>query len=109
MSVGITKGLSALDSFPKARTITMALRRVFLVAGKRTPFGKFDGSLKDVTPVELTVHAAQVRSGLKRISLSLLGSSERYRSGPKQNRQALSHDIRVDFANSCVYRSHCVW
>jgi acetyl-CoA acetyltransferase len=26
-----------------------------LVNGKRTPFGKFDGSLKDINPVDLTV------------------------------------------------------
>ncbi|OIQ18572.1 MAG: hypothetical protein BM556_09970 [Bacteriovorax sp. MedPE-SWde] len=33
--------------------------RVFLVHGKRTPFGKFGGSLKDVTPVDLAVYAAK--------------------------------------------------
>lgn len=33
--------------------------RVFLVAGKRTPFGKFGESLKDVSPVELAVIAAK--------------------------------------------------
>jgi len=33
--------------------------RVYLVAGKRTPFGKFGETLKDVTPVDLTVHASK--------------------------------------------------
>lgn len=33
--------------------------RVFLVAGKRTPFGKFGGSLKDITPVDLAVYAGK--------------------------------------------------
>jgi acetyl-CoA acyltransferase 2 len=33
--------------------------RVFLVQGKRTPFGKFGGSLKDITPVDLAVIAAK--------------------------------------------------
>lgn len=33
--------------------------RVFLVHGKRTPFGKFGGSLKDITPVDLAVHASK--------------------------------------------------
>jgi len=33
--------------------------RVFLVHGKRTPFGKFGGSLKDITPVDLAVYAAK--------------------------------------------------
>lgn len=33
--------------------------RVFLVQGKRTPFGKFGGSLKDITPVDLAVHASK--------------------------------------------------
>lgn len=33
--------------------------RVFIVNGKRTPFGKFGGSLGNITPVELAVHAAQ--------------------------------------------------
>lgn len=34
-------------------------QRVFLVQGKRTPFGKFGGALKDVTPVDLAVHASK--------------------------------------------------
>lgn len=33
--------------------------RVFIVNGKRTPFGKFGGSLGNITPVDLAVHAAQ--------------------------------------------------
>ncbi len=33
--------------------------RIFLVQGKRTPFGKFGGSLKDITPVDLAVHASK--------------------------------------------------
>lgn len=33
--------------------------KVYLVAGKRTPFGKFSGSLQDITPVDLTVTAAK--------------------------------------------------
>lgn len=34
--------------------------KVFIVQGKRTPFGKFGGSLGNLTPVELAVHAAKV-------------------------------------------------
>lgn len=34
-------------------------RNVYLVHGKRTPFGKFGGSLMDVTPVDLAVHATK--------------------------------------------------
>ncbi len=34
-------------------------RKVFLVSGKRTPFGKFGGSLKDISPVDLAVHATK--------------------------------------------------
>jgi len=34
-------------------------KRVFLVSGKRTPFGKFGGSLKDITPVDLAVFASK--------------------------------------------------
>src|SRR4051812_16382813 len=34
-------------------------RKVFLVHGKRTPFGKFGGSLGSLTPVELAVFAAK--------------------------------------------------
>jgi acetyl-CoA C-acetyltransferase/acetyl-CoA acyltransferase 2 len=33
--------------------------RVYLVQGKRTPFGKFGGSLKDITPVDLAVIASK--------------------------------------------------
>lgn len=32
--------------------------KVYLVAGKRTPFGKFGGSFSNITPVDLAVHAA---------------------------------------------------
>lgn len=34
-------------------------KRVYLVGGKRTPFGKFGGSLKKITPVDLAVHASK--------------------------------------------------
>lgn len=33
--------------------------RVYLVSGKRTPFGKFGGSLKDISPVDLAVHSSK--------------------------------------------------
>lgn len=33
--------------------------RVFIVHGKRTPFGKFGGSLGSITPIDLAVYAAQ--------------------------------------------------
>lgn len=39
--------------------ITESKRRVFIVHGKRTPFGKFGGSLKDITPVDLAVIASK--------------------------------------------------
>ena len=32
---------------------------VYLVMGKRTPFGKFGGSLKNINPVDLAVHASK--------------------------------------------------
>lgn len=35
------------------------MSRIFLVNGKRTPYGKFGGSLKDFTPVDLAVHASK--------------------------------------------------
>lgn len=34
-------------------------RNVYIASGKRTPFGKFGGSLKDVSPVDLAVHATK--------------------------------------------------
>lgn len=34
-------------------------RKVYLVEGKRTPFGKFGGSLQGVSPVDLAVHATK--------------------------------------------------
>lgn len=37
----------------------MEKMKVYLVNGKRTPFGKFGGSLKDLTPVDLAVHASK--------------------------------------------------
>lgn len=33
--------------------------RIYLVAGKRTPFGKFGGTLASIKPVDLAVHAAK--------------------------------------------------
>ncbi|ATH06568.1 hypothetical protein BIY24_00995 [Halobacteriovorax marinus] len=33
--------------------------KIYLVSGKRTPFGKFGGSLKDISPVDLAVVAAK--------------------------------------------------
>jgi acetyl-CoA C-acetyltransferase/acetyl-CoA acyltransferase 2 len=37
----------------------LSTRKVFLVEGKRTPFGKFGGSLKDISPVDLAAHATK--------------------------------------------------
>lgn len=34
------------------------MEKIFLVAGKRTPFGSFGGGLKDISATELTRHAA---------------------------------------------------
>ena len=34
-------------------------KKVYIVAGKRTPFGKFGGSLKKITPVDLAVIAGK--------------------------------------------------
>jgi acetyl-CoA acyltransferase 2 len=34
------------------------MEKIFLVAGKRTPFGSFGGGLKDISATELTKHAA---------------------------------------------------
>ncbi len=53
--------------------------RVFLVHGKRTPFGKFGGSLKDITPVDLAVHASkalisEIKLDASKIDQVLLGN-----------------------------------
>lgn len=34
-------------------------RKIYILGGKRTPFGKFGGSLQSVTPVELAVYATK--------------------------------------------------
>ena len=40
--------------------LPMALNRgIYICAAKRTPFGKFGGTLKDFTPTQLAVHAAK--------------------------------------------------
>lgn len=54
-------------------------KRVFLVHGKRTPFGKFGGSLKDITPVDLAVHASkalisEINLDPKKIDQVILGN-----------------------------------
>ncbi len=33
--------------------------KIYLVAGKRTPFGKFGGSLMNISPVDLSVHSSK--------------------------------------------------
>lgn len=53
--------------------------KIYLVQGKRTPFGKFGGSLKDVTPVDLAVHAAkalisEIKLDASKIDQVILGS-----------------------------------
>ena len=42
-----------------AKTTLNNGKKVYLVMGKRTPFGKFGGSLKDMNPVDLAVHASK--------------------------------------------------
>ena len=39
--------------------MSQGAQKIYLVQGKRTPFGKFGGSLKDITPVDLSVIAAK--------------------------------------------------
>lgn len=34
-------------------------KKVYIVGGKRTPFGKFGGTLKNITPVDLSVYASK--------------------------------------------------
>lgn len=53
--------------------------KIYLVHGKRTPFGKFGGSLKDITPVDLAVFAAKslledIKLSPEKIDQVLLGS-----------------------------------
>ena len=53
--------------------------RVFLVQGKRTPFGKFGGSLKDITPVDLAVLASkalisEIKLDPSKIDQAILGN-----------------------------------
>ncbi len=53
--------------------------KVFLVEGKRTPFGKFGGSLKDISPVDLAVHATKatleaVNLGADKVDHFVLGN-----------------------------------
>lgn len=59
--------------------MSQANERVFLVHGKRTPFGKFGGSLKDITPVDLAVLASkalisEINLDPKKIDEVLLGN-----------------------------------
>lgn len=53
--------------------------KIYLVEGKRTPFGKFGGSLKDVTPVDLALHASkalisEIKLDASKIDQVILGS-----------------------------------
>ncbi len=46
--------------------------KIYLVNGKRTPFGKFGGSLKDITPVDLAVIAGKSLISELKISPELI-------------------------------------
>ncbi len=57
----------------------LSSRNIYLVEGKRTPFGKFGGSLKDISPVDLAVHASKAaldaaNVGPEKIDHFILGS-----------------------------------
>jgi acetyl-CoA acyltransferase 2 len=47
-------------------------QRIFIVNGKRTPFGKFGGSLGSLTPVELAVFAAEALFKENKFSADLI-------------------------------------
>lgn len=47
----------------------MALRSVYIVAAKRTPFGAFGGSLKDMTATDLGVHASKAALAESKVPL----------------------------------------
>jgi len=49
--------------------------KAFLVSGKRTPFGKFDGSLKDITPVDLSVLATKATLSELKLDPKLINHS----------------------------------
>lgn len=54
--------MELINWFKEAKMSAKSLnsgKRVFLLGGKRTPFGKFGGSLKKITPVDLAVHASK--------------------------------------------------
>lgn len=51
--------------------------KVYLVGGKRTPFGKFGESLKDITPVELGVYATKATFQETKIKPEQIGKSKR--------------------------------
>ncbi len=46
--------------------------RVFIVAGKRTPFGAFGGALKSMTATDLTVHATKAALAAGGVSPSIV-------------------------------------
>eukprot|EP01125_Pyxidicula_operculata_P021848 TRINITY_DN8696_c0_g1_i1.p1 TRINITY_DN8696_c0_g1~~TRINITY_DN8696_c0_g1_i1.p1 ORF type:complete len:407 (+),score=109.13 TRINITY_DN8696_c0_g1_i1:42-1262(+) len=46
--------------------------KVYLVGAKRTPFGKFGGSLKDVTPNDLGVHSVKATLEDARVAANLI-------------------------------------
>src|SRR6476620_9196697 len=59
--------------------MSQGMERVFLVQGKRTPFGKFGGSLKDITPVDLAVLASkalisEIKLDASKIDQAILGN-----------------------------------
>lgn len=53
-----------------------SLGRVFIASGKRTPFGKFGGSAKDITPVDLTVHSAKAALEEAKIPATDIGTTK---------------------------------
>ncbi len=50
----------------------MTLPRVFIVGAKRTPFGTFGGSLKDVSATDLAVHSTKAALAQAKVDPSLV-------------------------------------
>eukprot|EP01118_Nematostelium_gracile_P002513 TRINITY_DN1273_c0_g1_i1.p1 TRINITY_DN1273_c0_g1~~TRINITY_DN1273_c0_g1_i1.p1 ORF type:complete len:417 (+),score=144.33 TRINITY_DN1273_c0_g1_i1:47-1297(+) len=74
----VSVGQTAIPSSTRAFS-TKTSGKTFLVAGKRTPFGKFGEGLKDVTPVDLTVSCSkalleETKISPKKIGHSILGN-----------------------------------
>jgi acetyl-CoA C-acetyltransferase/acetyl-CoA acyltransferase 2 len=68
----LVKAIRTASISPIRRAYASSTGRVFMTEGKRTPFGKFGGSLMDIAPNALAIHASKAALAAAKIDPTLI-------------------------------------